>query len=589
MQNISQTYWFYISKKSIYTDLSVVGTIQVLILAPQTPMKKLLILLILTLLSGLVQAQSTFIPYNRDYYQLIDRFQIKYGNQENLLQTTFKPLRRIDLSNFLLGIADKYDSLSTQDKFNFEYLMNDNWEWTNSPYNENDKSWWDLFHTKKSDLLYYTADNFSLRINPVIDFSVGNDPDVANTLYTNTRGIEAQGMIDDRIGFYTFLTTTDAVFANYVRGSVVQKRAFPNEGFWKADANVYNLTHARGYFTFNVSNSIDVQAGYDKKFIGHGLRSMVLSDFSSPFLFGQINTRLGKFQYTNLFGQLTSDIIFANALSPGDGDYPKKYISMHRLGVNITNSLEIGVFETIISTKADINYFNPIVFYRAVEQQGGSPDNTLLGLDVNVNLKGKYQIYGQATLDEFVIDALRSGNGDWRNKFGIQLGAKYIDAFNVSNLDLQAEYNVARPYFYASDTAVLSYTNYRNPLAHPLGANFKEFILAGRYQPINKLTVIGKIIRSTFGEDENGLNNGGNLLLSTDDRLGNLGNTIGQGVATTNTYLELTGSYMLLQNLFVDLKNIYRKFDSATAGRSSNSFITMLSLRWNLPQRHHEF
>ena len=203
------------------------------------------------------------------------------------------------------------------------------------------------------------------------------------------------------------------------------------------------------------------------------------------------------------------------------------------------------------------------------------------------NELGLYDMTGN--VGEFVIDALRSGNGDWRNKFGIQLGLKYIDAFNVSNLDVQAEYNLARPYFHASDTAVLSYTNYRNPLAHPLGANFKEFILAGRYQPINKLTVIGKIIRSTFGEDENGLNNGGNLLLSTDNRIGNLGNTIGQGVATTNTYLELTGSYMLLQNLFVDLKNIYRKFDSAAAGRSSNSFITMLSLRWNLPQRHHEF
>lgn len=552
-------------------------------------MKKLLILLVFVLTQGLVSAQSTFIPYNRDYYHLVDRFQIKYGSPENLLHTTFKPLRRVDVSNFLLGIKDQYLTFSPQDKFNYEYLMNDNWEWTQSPYNENDKSWWDLFYTKKSDLLYYTADNFSLRINPVIDFTGGNDPDAASTIYTNTRGIEAQGMIDDKIGFYTFLTTTQTVFPEYVRNAIRSNQALPNEGFWKADADVYDITHARGYLTFNVTKSIDVQTGYDKKFIGHGLRSMVLSDFSSPFLFGQINTRLGKFQYTNLFGQLTSDIIFANNTSPGDGSYPKKYISMHRLGVNITKSLEVGVFETIISEEANINYFNPIIFYRAIEQQQGSPDNSLLGLDFSYNFKNEFQFYGQFILDEFVIDALRSGDGDWRNKFGVQLGAKYIDAFDIPNLDLQAEYNLARPYFYASDDPVFSYTNYRNPLAHPLGANFKEIVLSARYQPMNKLYINGKIIRSTFGEDQTGLNYGGNLLRSTDERIGNTGNTIGQGVATTNTYVEASGSYMLIQNLFVDLRAIYRNFDSAISTRSTSSFIGMLSLRWNLPQRQHEF
>lgn len=108
------------------------------------------------------------------------------------------------------------------------------------------------------------------------------------------------------------------------------------------------------------------------------------------------------------------------------------------------------------------------------------------------------------------------------------------------------------------ETPTLSYTNYRNPLAHPLGANFKELILSARYQPINKLHVTGKIIRSTFGEDENGLNYGGNLLSTTDDRIGNLGNRIGQGVATTNTYVELLDhtcsykTYLLTLGRFIE-------------------------------------
>ncbi len=535
-----------------------------------------------------VSAQSTFVPYNRDYYHLVDRFQIKYQDKQNLFPTTFKPVRRSDLSTFLAHVKTKYDSLSPQDQFNFQYLYNDNWQWTKSEYNANDKNWWNLAYNKKSDFLFYESDNFSLRINPVADFLAGNDGNQDGTVYTNTRGVEAQGMIDGKIGFYTFLTTTQARFADYVSDRVLSARAFPNEGFWKEDGNVHDLTHARGYFTFNLTPSIDVQAGYDKNFIGNGLRSMVLSDFSSPYLFLKINTRLGPFQYTNLFAELTEDIIFGGG-GPADGDYPNKYMAFHRLGVNITPNFELGLYETIISPKANINYFNPIVFYRAIEQQRGSPDNILLGMDFKWNIKNRYQIYGQFLLDEFLIEELRSGDGSWRNKFGAQLGGKYIDAFDIATLDLQVEFNLARPYFYAYELPALSYTNFRNPLAHPLGANFREVVLTARYQPINKLYVTGKIIRSTGGDDDQNLNYGGNLLRSTDTRVSDTGNSIGQGVGNTNTYIELSGSYMLIHNLFIDARFIYRNFESDDSSRSSDGIIPMLSLRWNLPTRQHEF
>ncbi|GAB5523980.1 MAG: hypothetical protein Roseis2KO_18520 [Roseivirga sp.] len=533
-------------------------------------------------------AQSTFVPYNRDYYHLIDRFQIKYQDKQNLLPVTFKPVRRSDLSTFLDHVKTKYDSLSPQDQFNFQFLYNDNWQWTESEYNTNDKSWWNLAYDKKSDFMFYKSDKATIRINPVADFRFGRDGNQDGTLYTNTRGLEAQGMIDDKIGFYTFLTTTQARFADYVSDRVLSARAFPNEGNWKENGNVFDVTHARGYFTFNLTPSIDVQAGYDKNFIGNGLRSMVLSDFSSPYLFLKINTRIGPFQYTNLFAELTEDIIFGGG-GPADGDYPNKYMAFHRIGVNITPDFEFGLYESIISARANINYFNPIVFYRAIEQQRGSPDNILLGMDFKWNIKNRYQVYGQFMLDEFKIDELRSGDGSWRNKFGAQLGAKYIDAFDIATLDLQMEFNLARPFFYAYETPSLSYTNFRNPLAHPMGANFKEVVLTARYQPINKLFITGKIIRSNTGEDDQNINYGGNLLVSTDTRVADFGNSIGQGVSATNTYIELAGSYMLIHNLFLDARFIFRNFKSDDSSRSSDGLIPMISLRWNLPTRQHEF
>ena len=316
---------------------------------------------------------------------------------------------------------------------------------------------------------------------------------------------------------------------------------------------------------------------------------MVLSDFSSPMLFGKISTRLGPFQYTNLWAELTEDIIFASSVSPGDGKYPKKYMAMHRLGVDITPDFNLGVYEVIIADSVNINYFNPIIFYRAIEQQQGSPDNILLGLDFQWNLKNTIQLYGQFMLDEFVIDALRAGDGDWRNKFGVQLGAQYINALNIDQLDLKIEGNLARPYFYAYERPALSYTNYRNPLAHPLGANLKEILVEIRYQPFRKVNLTGKLFFSRYGEDQNDLNYGKNPLKSTNDRIANTGNTIGQGVTTKNNYLELIASYSILHNLYFDWISTYRNLQSDLPSRTNSSFINQISLRWNIARREHEF
>jgi hypothetical protein len=555
-------------------------------------MQKYYLIVFSLLLSLHLSAQSTFISYNRDYYHLIDRFDILYANKNNTLQTSYKPLRRIDLAHFLQKLDSSQSILSPIDQYNFEYLYNDNWEFAGDKYNENQKSWWNLAYNKKSDFLYFDEKNFTMRINPVIHFSVGSDNQEEEILFTNTRGIEAQGTIDNKIGFYTFLSTTQLRVPQYIAEYVSTARAYPYEGFYKIDdkdKNLFDIFHARGYFTFNLTKSIDVQAGYDKQFIGNGIRSMVLSDFSSPMLFGKINTRLGPFQYTNLWAELTEDIIFSGGGSPDDGQYPKKFMALHRLGLDVTPNLNIGVYETIISDSVNINYFNPIIFYRAIEQNQGSPDNILIGLDFQWNIKNRYQLYGQFMLDEFYIDALRAGDGDWRNKFGVQLGAKYINAFNIDQLDLKIEGNLARPYFYAYERPSLSYTNYRNPLAHPLGANLKEILVEIRYQPFRKVNLTGKLFFSRYGEDQNDLNYGKNPLKSTNDRIANTGNTIGQGVTTKNDYLELIASYSILHNLYFDWISTYRNLQSDLPSRTNSSFINQVSLRWNIARREHEF
>ena len=171
----------------------------------------------------------------------------------------------------------------------------------------------------------------------------------------------------------------------------------------------------------------------------------------------------------------------------------------------------------------------------------------------------------------------------------MQGGVKYIDVLGVNNLDVQVEANLVRPYTYSHNTQYGSYTNYRQPFAHPLGANFKELIGIVRYQPIPKLNLIAKAIYAEVGRDTTGVNWGSDLLKSNSTREQEFGNTIGQGLLNKITYLDLTASYMLKHNLFIDMKLIRRDSAIPSLSGTNNTTITSLALRWNIGQRLYDF
>jgi hypothetical protein len=238
----------------------------------------------------------------------------------------------------------------------------------------------------------------------------------------------------------------------------------------------------------------------------------------------------------------------------------------------------------------DPSYLNPVIFYRAIEQQYGSSDNALLGMDFKWNVFKGVSIYGQAVLDEFVLDEIMAGNGWWANKYALQGGLKYIDALGVSNLDLQLETNVVRPYTYSHSTQYGSYSNYRQSLAHPLGANFNEMIGIIRYQPWPRLNLMAKVGYVQIGRDGAASENwGSDILKPTQTREQEYDNTIGQGVNNTILSVNMTASYMLKHNLFVDASQIIRQSKSDLTFYNNNTSVTSVALRWNIPQRLYDF
>jgi hypothetical protein len=559
--------------------------------------KSLLVFICLPILG---MAQGTNAPLNKDYYHLIDRLEIRGGAMAPNHHSAVKPYSRTAIGSFLDSLANENRSLSRSSEFNRTYLANDNWEWTNTHDNLNPKPIWNTVYKYKSDFLYGAdkKDAIQIHVNPVLYLSIGGETADNRYTYINTRGIQIRGMIDEKVGFYTFLGENQMRSPLYVRDWVGQYKVIPGEGFRKSFGDQgYDFFTAMGYISFNATKHINFQFGHDRQFWGDGYRSLIWSDFSPPMLFLKINTNVWRLNYTNLFTQVFADAYGYSGGSIGNTQFPKKYIVSHRLSFNIGKNVNLGVFESVIFGREDslgnshfeLGYLNPIIFYRSLEQQYGSLDNALLGIDAKWNFLQHFSLYGQLVLDELKVDEFINNKGWWGNKFAYQLGLKYIDVFNVNNLDVQLEYNSARPYTYSHSTIYSNYANYRQPMAHPLGANFKEFITIVRYQPIPKLSLAGKLIMANYGLDDGTNNYGKEILKDYNTRNSDEGNFTGQGIATDLLFFDLTASYMIWHNTFFDAKLIYRNQDSVDDQFDQNSTIYNVSLRWNIAQRLQEF
>ncbi|MCF6352775.1 MAG: capsule assembly Wzi family protein [Cyclobacteriaceae bacterium] len=562
--------------------------------------KAFLILILCVIYANASTAQSTNIPLNKDTYHLIDRLEILSGDMAPNHHSAVKPYTRKAIGQFTDSIQQQNLTRSRQDKFNLEYLRNDNWEWVDSSTNVSKRPFLKHFYKNKSDF-YYGADKeeaIGVHISPVLYLSYGGESAQSEYTYINTRGVQVRGLIDKKVGFYAFISENQARFPVYVQNFVAENRVIPGEGFWKPfGENGYDFFNATGYISVNATKHINFQFGHDRQFIGDGYRSMLMSDFSPPSLFLKINTQVWKINYTNLFTQVFADAFGNSGGSIGNTQFPRKYLVAHRLGINIGKNINLGVFESIVFGREDslgnnpfeLGYLNPIIFYRALEQQNGSLDNALVGLDAKWNFLQHFSMYGQFILDEFKISELKAGNGWWANKFGYQIGLKYIDALGLKNLDLQVEYNSARPYTYTHSTIYSSYTNYNQAIAHPLGANFEEMIGILRYQPIPRLSLTGKLIYAKYGLDAPNENWGKDILKDYNTREQEYGNFIGQGIASSLLFMDFTATYQLKHNVFFDAKLIAREQKSDDPTLANKSTIYSFAFRWNIAQRLQEF
>ncbi|HSK14341.1 MAG TPA: hypothetical protein VK907_14065, partial [Phnomibacter sp.] len=433
--------------------------------------------LVLTLITQPLLAQTTYLPLWAKETWLLDRLEIKAQTDNDLNLSPVKPYMRkayvavADSFRQMLTEGNNPAALSPVDQYNLSRFQANSSEYSRfttgeMPEWKSKKPLGKGFFATPGNAIEVNDPGFYLSINPAFSIQQSVESDYDESVHFRSAGITGRGLIGKKVGFQFLATANSEMGPLQFREFVARTTAIPGVTNYdiKDGGKQYNYTDLRGSVTWNVTPYINMQVGRDQQFIGSGYRSLFLSNFSAPHTFLKFNTRIWKLNYTNLYMQL------ASTPDPSlNKNYLKKYASMHHVSVNVTKWLTVGAFESIIFGRKDhydYSYLLPVIFLRAIEQQNNSPDNANVGIDAKANVLKTVQLYGQLMFDEFKKDELIGATRKWwGNKQAYQLGVKYVDAFGVKNLDLQAEYDQIRPFMYQFRDTAGAYTQALQPLA----------------------------------------------------------------------------------------------------------------------------
>ncbi len=330
--------------------------------------------------------------------------------------------------------------------------------------------------------------DYWITIDPVVDLRYGKDnlnPD--KTIFQNSRGIRVEGSLGSQFSFSSTIVENWARFPKFLDryAWTTRPHIVPGYGLNKSeDLDHIDYPYAEGYLAYKPSKFFFFELGHGNHFIGEGYRSLLLSDNAGVYPYFQVSATFWKVKYTTMW---TAYQDIRPEVTKG-GVFKKKFSAIHYIDWNALPKLHLGFFETVIWYNEnrrgfDVNFLNPLIFFKTAEYESGSNgSNTIVGLSANYTFPYNIELYSQFVLDEMTIDKFFNEKGYRGNKFGYQVGVKYPDAFNITNLFLRLEYNTIRPYTFGHKTVVANYGHNYQSLAHPWGANFKETIFEAQYR-----------------------------------------------------------------------------------------------------------
>lgn len=488
--------------------------------------------------AGIARSQSVYQPYSYEFYQ---KFNADAYSTKTRVHTSLKPFFVDSL------LMRSYDS-----------IMN----YGSNPANKN-ILYRKLFNEHQIDI---KGQNSTFYADLLPDFNIGRNFSEKRNTWLSSIGLQIGGTVSDKFYYNVSGYLNRAAVPDYISTYIRQVGIVPGmayAGTFNNNPNAYAWDYITAIASYTPVKFLNITAGRDKTFIGDGYRSLLLSDYASPYPFFKLTANLGNVKYMAMWSYFTDPAGTSDKMIDRN-----KWGVFHYLDWNVSNRLSIGFYDSVIWGDVDDNgrkhgfdfsYINPVIFLRPVEAANGSPDNALIGLTTKYKLTDGITAYGQFALDEFQSENFFSNPTYVNNKFGYQLGVRGANLFSIKNLNYLLEANTVRPYTYSERATILNYSANSEPLAHPWGANFREVVALLNYS-YKRFDFMGEFDYGHYGLDIGTDNYGKDIFQSYRDPVHDNGNYIAQGITTNMVYLQGKIGYVLnpKYNLRLELGGIYR-------------------------------
>jgi hypothetical protein len=425
--------------------------------------------------------QQQNLPLNREF-NLVN--QKVFNDQSSQIHTSFLPLIQSK-------ITTETDSILTKNENDY-FLIN-----INKTYRK-DRSWI-IRKAFFENLIIVDTGNFHMTIDPLFNIEVGADSDdeSGNTLYKNTRGAIIRANVGEKFSIETSVYENQMVLPIYLTSYVNSTGVVPGQGRVKQFKQTgFDFAASSATITYTPYKFLSLQMGTGKNFVGDGYRSLLLSDYSFNYPYFKITTTFGKknqFQYTKLNASLSSAIRRYAPLSTPETLFQRKSMSTHYFSWLATKWLNIGFFESTLWQTEDsagtkpfqLQQLNPVFGINTLTTVTDDVNHSNIGINTKIKLPYHIVLYNQ-----FVMD----GN-QYEKTMGYQAGIRYS---GINNLTLQTELNyMNNPYNSPFEPNLELFTNYNEPLTHPLGDNFTEAVGILNYKYKRVFTQL-KVAVATF-------------------------------------------------------------------------------------------
>ncbi len=361
---------------------------------------------------------------------------------------------------------------------------------------------WLIRKWKYEPFIWVDSGTYSLGFDPVFEFYYGQS--ILNDekfYYRNVRGLRAFGQLENKLYFETDLYECQSRFPQYISDYVYSSNVVPGMSQARRFGDGgFDYSMASGAISFKITKRLISTFGTGKHFVGDGYRSILLSDNSFVYPYIRLTYVKNRLILNRVFAVTMSDTIPESSY----GLREKRLTSFASISYLINHDFEVSFFESYVflypNSKVDrkLNwlYFNPV--YATNLLNNSHQFSSIVGMNIRLDLFTGWRLYGQVGLNNIHYSHIS------KDLMAYQIGTRFFNLLNIRNLNIQMELNKAGKQMYDNNEKLLRYTNYNQPLTHPLGNNFTETII-GIYYGYKNWYSNNRFMYSFYGNDDKDL------------------------------------------------------------------------------------